>query len=564
MSEKDQTVILPINGDNALSEPVKSYDEFAAVEDPPADSSTGLVSLGFLKAAVRRSGRFVFIAAVLGFLGGFGVYVGTPHPYQAATSVLVQLGPYEDINTSAADNQALWESRAVSELVVNKLGLQQNAGSFLTTYKVTIITNRVLVVTASASSSAAAVTRANALATEFLRFRAEQLQNEQSLVIQGLNQQISQAQQRVDALTAQISQVSAQPASASQKSQLTDLQAERVRAVTNVSNLEQTVSGKQATDQPFTTAAIKGSVVLDAGQPLKHSQLKPLLFYVAIGLIAGLFLSIGIVILRALVSDKLRWRDEVALALGAPVTLSVGSDYRHRRLPNRRKTGAQEADVRRIAQHLNRAVPGTARGTGALAVVPVDDPVAAARSLVSLAVSRAHEGRQVVLADLVAGAPAARLLGTGEPGVGLVDVADTRLVVAVPERDELIPVGPLVRGPARVQRSAFTDEVAAAYASADLLLTLATLEPSLGGDYLSTWTENVVVLITAGRASWARIQAVGEMTRMSGSHLVSAVLTGADKSDETLGVTDPLHTRGDAGVRESGVRSDTGGLPGRR
>ena len=561
MSDKDQTVILPIHGDSALSEPVKSYDEFAAVEEPPPDSSTGLVSLGFLKAALRRSRWFVCVFAVLGFLAGFGAYVATPHPYQAATSVLLELGPYEDINTSAADNQALLESRAVAELAVQKLGLQQNAGSFLTTYKVTIITNRVLVVTASAPTSAAAVSRANALATVFLRFRADQLQNEQNLVIQGLNQQISQAQQHVNALTAQISQLP-QPASSSQKKQLSNLQAERVQAVTALSNLQQTVIGKQATDQPFTTAAIKGSVVLDAGTPQAHTRLKPLLFYIAIGLIAGLFLGMGIVVLRALVSDKLRWRDEVALALGAPVTLSVGSDYRNRRLPNRRRAGAQEADVRRIAQHLSRAAPGSAQGAAALAVVPVDDPVAAALSLVSLAVSRAHEGRQVVLANLVEGAPAASLLRSGEPGVSLVDAHDSRLVVAVPERAELIPVGPLDRG--RTQRSAFADEVAAAYASADLLLTLATLEPSLGGDYLPTWAENVVVVITAGGASWARIQAVGEMTRMSGSRLVSAVLTGADKSDETLGVTDPLHTRDDAGVWESGARSDPGGLHGRR
>ena len=39
----------------------------------------------------------------------------------------------------------------------------------------------------------------------------------------------------------------------------------------------------------------------------------------------GLVLGLGIVIVRALVSDRLRRRDDVAHALGAPVNLSVGS-----------------------------------------------------------------------------------------------------------------------------------------------------------------------------------------------------------------------------------------------
>ena len=45
--------------------------------------------------------------------------------------------------------------------------------------------------------------------------------------------------------------------------------------------------------------------------------------------------------------------------------------------------------------------------------------------------------------------------------------------------------------------------------------------------------------MTAGRSSWTRIHAVGEMIRLAGMSLVSAVLVGADKTDESLGVTQP-------------------------
>jgi hypothetical protein len=42
--------------------------------------------------------------------------------------------------------------------------------------------------------------------------------------------------------------------------------------------------------------------------------------------------------------------------------------------------------------------------------------------------------------------------------------------------------------------------------------------------------------VTAGRASAAKIRVVGEMIRLVGVSLVSGVLVGADKTDESLGV----------------------------
>jgi len=44
-------------------------------------------------------------------------------------------------------------------------------------------------------------------------------------------------------------------------------------------------------------------------------------------------------------------------------------------------------------------------------------------------------------------------------------------------------------------------------------------------------------VMTAGRSSSTRIHAVGEMIRLAGTPLISAVLVGADKTDESLGAT---------------------------
>lgn len=58
----------------------------------------------------------------------------------------------------------------------------------------------------------------------------------------------------------------------------------------------------------------------------------------------------------------------------------------------------------------------------------------------------------------------------------------------------------------------------------------------LGGDHLSTWATDVVVMVTAGGPSWARVQAVGEMVRLAHIPRLSAVLVGADEADESLGL----------------------------
>ena len=272
-------------------------------------------------------------------------------------------------------------------------------------------------------------------------------------------------------------------------------------------------------------------MVLDAATPLPHSRLKHLLLYALIGLVVGVVLGVAVVVFRALLSNRLRRRDEVAQALGAPVKLSVG------RVRRSRRAAARDPGIQRIAAYLDRAVPADPRHAAALAVVPVDDPRAAALSLVSLALSRAQQGKRVVVANLVSGAPAARLLGFRERGVSKVSVHNNRhLILAVPEGDDVLPpTGPL--GPAQVQGSPFTDAVTAACARADVVLTLATLNASLGGDHLATWATEAVAVITAGRSSWTTISAVGEMVRLSGTRLVSAVLIGADHSDESLGVT---------------------------
>jgi capsular polysaccharide biosynthesis protein len=428
-------------------------------------------------------------------------------------------------------------SQTVAERAMKNLGLS-GADNLVGTYTAKQITDRVLTLTVSAPSSGEAARRANALAGAFLRFRAEQLQAQQDQVFSALNLQIAQSQQQIASLASQIASISGQAATPSQQAQLKKLKAQHDQAGSVLTQLQQSTNAYRVTSQQATASIVAGSQVLDPATPLRRGTIKHTGLYAVVGLIAGLALGLVVVIVMELASDRMRWREDVARALGAPVRLSVRSVPGSRRPAVRRRAAdARADDMRRLVAHLRASVPSGSRGMACLAVVAVDNAQAAALPLVSLAVSCAQDGRKVVLADLSGGASAARLAGAGEPGLHTVEVDGARLVVAVPDDDEVVPAGPVRHRSARARLGEDGSPLADACASADLLLTLVTLDPALGADHLPTWAADAVVVVTAGQSSWAKLHAVGEMVRPTGTRLASAILLGADNTDESLGAT---------------------------
>jgi hypothetical protein len=111
-----------------------------------------------------------------------------------------------------------------------------------------------------------------------------------------------------------------------------------------------------------------------------------------------------------------------------------------------------------------------------------------------------------------------------------------QLAVAVPGDDSGVVVGPLRPGSAAAAGERPAPDLAAVLTSADLLLTLVQLDPSVGGEYIATWATDAVVTVTTGRSSGAKVNAVGEMIRIAGLRLAPAVLLSVDKADESLGV----------------------------
>jgi len=545
-------VIFSLNGDNGEQDRLGVYDDFAATENRPGDFAPGLVSLGFIKAAIRRRAWFLAFLTVVGVIGGFGAYVKTPHSYQAAASVLITLSPYEDSLTAATNNQAIADTTPVAALAVRQLGLTQSPGTFLSTYGVVSVTSRLMTITASGPSAEQAVLRAGAVANAFLTFRANTLRSQQSLVSTSLSQQTDQAKQQVNSLDTQIAQAAGQP------SQLSKLQAERTSAENTLGSLGQAVGSNVATTEPALTAALKNSQVLGVSA-LPFKKKKILATDLGVGLIAGLVVGLAIIIVQALVSDRLRRRDDVAYTLDAPVKLSVRTLGARRRLvPWPGRAARRNRDLRHVITQLHSAVPRRSQTLPALAIVAVDNAPVVARAVAALATSYASDGARVVTADLSRGAYLAHLSGVKKPGIHAVSRNGVTFTLAVPDRDDPAPVGPLPpltsptglshpgaahAGPVHAGEALVASDVAA-----DLVLTLVTLDPATGGEHLGTWGTNAVVVVSSGQSSAERVHGVGEMIRLAGMRLDSVVLLGADKSDESIGLMRRTDEQAGAGV----------------
>ena len=529
------------------------------------DGTGGLVNLAFIREVLRRATWLWCITALLGLVIGTGLYVRYPPAYHAQTSVVLVDEANQDAAVEVLTDVSLAQSEPVAARVVQELGLRQSVASLQAAYSVTPITYTVLQFQVGGPSGAAAIQRASALATSFLQYRAKYAQTQEQQQVAQLNQETSAAEQSFQAIDTQINQLPATQLTPAQKLQLDTLQ-------TQLGDQKQTMqyaTGTVAATKASTAAMVSGSYILDPPVLLAHSAVKGAALYVAGGLFLGLVVGMAIVIVAALLSSRLRRRDDVAAALGAPVRLSVGSVRAPGRLPALPwRAAKRDRDIKRVIAYLQGRVSGSSRGPSSLAIVAVDDVQTVASAVAALARSRARAGGQVVVADLSSGVPLARLLGAKDPGVHDVSHDDGgRLVVAVPERHDVTPVGPMRDGSSPALWAQPDEAVVTAYSSADLLLTLATLDPALGADHLATWASEAIAVVTAGRSSAQKVHSAGEMIRLAGIRLDSAVLLGADRNDETLGVMDPAHPIMGLDIRAAAVpmnpasRSGGDGVP---
>lgn len=522
-----------------LRERLWAYEDFAAAEQQEPYNVAGVgsfASLGYIGAALRRTRPFWLACMVIGFVAGLGVYVKFPVSYSATVSILVKNNPGQDAVAAMQTQLQLVESQTVAANTVKTLGLNQSVSSFQAAYTAKVGSSQVISITLDAPTATGAINGANTIANQYLKFRANMLLAQQALDVAAYAKMIPAAQQQIASLQQQISRLQGQPG---QDAAVAKLQNQLTTATQMLPTIEQSVTGLTTEEQATTSGMIDGTQVLDAATVGHHSNIKDLIEYVLAGLVGGLAIGVGIVVVRELTTDRLRRRDDIAAALGAPVRLSVGP-VRKRRIP---LVGRSAADRNRALGRVTLCLRSLAlRQAGepaTLAIVPVDNAVEVAPAVAALARQCAKDGFKIVVADLVKGAPVARLLGARGPGVQPVSVGDASVVVVTPKDGDQVPSGPL-RPAGAVGAGLLAEPLDEAVESvakkAKILLTVVELDPSVGAEHLGTWATQAVAVFTAGRTRTVRAYAVGEMLRLSGVRTVSGVIVAADKSDESLGL----------------------------
>ncbi|HET7822298.1 MAG TPA: hypothetical protein VFL10_12315 [Ornithinibacter sp.] len=534
-----------------------------------------LTTWNVLLGALRRGWRVWTSLALAGGLAALALLVVRP-PGGLATATILLVHPTASDTSAMATDVSLLETRAVATRVIGDLGLGLSPDAFLSTLSAEPVTNQILQVSVKGPTDAAAVQRADALVKGFLDFRGDQLRSLSGGLVRGYEEHVVDLKTQLDDVTREYNGLTGTDAAS--RTRATDLLTVRTQISSEINTTQQAIQAASFT----TDAAISSTHVVDAAHPVPHSRLKAVILYLASGVIVGAALGIGLVVFRALTSDRARTRRDVSRALGVPVRASVRTvgappgrvaglarsvragltavldrvprpsrlRRRHRQRPGE---GAQV-----LAHALEQALPRVRRpraghpksGKAAAAVArartapsgvglaAVDDPRAAARVLRVLATRLADRGQSVLLVDL------------SESGaLGSVDAATA--AVFRPSGIPSLSRGPALPGAGAVIDLAEQDRLREASNDADVMLVLVEVDPGMDLDNLASWVDRVVPLVTAGRTRAELLTTIADVVHAAGIDLPFALMTGSDATDATAGIPDPPEAAGEVDDRLS-------------
>lgn len=484
--------------------------ERETAEPGPMKESTPLINLHFMASAVKRHRWLVAACALVGLLAGVGFAVLSPAKDVATTSVLLTRDVSVDPDRAVATDLALAATDQVAGDAAKKLKLNVAATDFAKDITVTKVTDDVLRISVSGPTQAAAKARANAVATAFLQFRSSTLTQQAKVTASTLSDQIAQLNSQINALTTRINDANSTSATA-----LSDLIAQRSQATSQISTLQDQVQSALLS----ATSISATSRVLDPATTTPPSKIKRYGIDGAGGFFAGGALAILVIIIGATISWRVRRREDMAEAIGAPV----------RSLHGARRWS--KGDLR-LASDLvgNLAADGQAFGW-----ISPEIPKSSTRLLSAIARDLAAEGQEVLLVDL-SGRNLLKNVVKDRRGKG--DLSS--ITTIVPDREVALARGPLgLRDSSDEANDAFTEataDYAEHYAKADVVLVLAYVDPALGAEHLRSWIDSAVISVAAGASTPERLNTTAELLRVAGIRVRAGFLLDADRTDESLGM----------------------------
>jgi capsular polysaccharide biosynthesis protein len=494
-------------------------------DQPSSDrAAPTLVSLHFVRSALRRRWLVCVLSAVIGLLIAAGLLVAFPAVHDAKAALILAHQPEDEPSQAMATDVSLLETRTLAEKAVTSLGLTMTPDDFLKTVIADPVSSELLSITLTAPNDIEAVRRLGVLTSLYLDFRGEQLSLQSNVYIQGVQQRTAKLQSEVGTLSQKIEQLSA--AGSGSASKLSDAIAQRAFIQGRIDTLQQEI--EDVTLQ--TTSVVSSSRVIDPAAVEPHAAKRRIALALASGFIGGAALGCGMVLFFAITSDRLRRRSDVADALEVPVPVSVRRiaplPKRLQRLPFiRTLDGHRTAERLRLAHAIVMELPEPGR-SGRLAVLCMDNAAEVRFAVATAAADLVADGRSAVLMDLTSKGHL-----DGEVVRSMIDSAHRPTVL----RPRGLPT--LAGDMSDLRVLGAKDATAPSGDGAAITLVLADFDPSVGADYLFRWTDRVIIAVTAGRSSAEMVRTAGDLVRSTGLELRVAALLHSERADNSSGTT---------------------------
>ena len=287
-----------------------------------------------------------------------------------------------------ATDVSLLRTRAVAQQLSDRLALDEAPEDLQKAIVAQPTTSSVLQLDIVGSGPDDAVERARMLAETYLAFREEQLLSQTGAVIQGYHQRIEALQAQVDDITRQYDLITAQ---GQDSEQAADLLTRRAQLLSQISTLEDSVENASLE----VSAVVAASRVLDPASLVPQSSLRRAALALGSGLIGGLGIGLGLVVVYAVTTGRLRRRADVAAAIGLPVRFSAG-----RVVPKWGRWGPRDAaSLDLLVDGLETALPTGRRRPIRLGLLSVDCDREGARVMAGLA-HRLSAEKSVAALDL--------------------------------------------------------------------------------------------------------------------------------------------------------------------
>jgi hypothetical protein len=417
-----------------------------------------------------------------------------------------------------ATDVSLLTTRVVAERTLAVLGLTLSPQEILDSVTpVPTGSTEVLQITMTAPTEAEAIRRLEAFTTTYLRFRAEEVSARSQILITGYERRLEEHEAQLQDVDKKIA------VTVPDDDTMTDLVTERSKLRQQISSLEDLRQEAELQQ----SAVVNASRAIDSVAPAPPPGLRRVVLVLTSAIIGGAALGVFLVLVQAIVSDRLWLRMEVATALAAPVILSLRSVAPLPRvasvlafLPPVRQADARRGVDRQRLGHALSMPPPQPSPRHCLAVICLPGARDVQFGLVAAALSLQDAGQTVTLVDLTS---------TG----GVAGVVARLVDPSIAERPEVFrpKVVPSLRnGPADLA-AADWDDLARANVRNGTTLLITDLDPAVGVDYLTAWTNDVLVAVTAGKSSAELVRTAGELIRSAGLHLRGAVLLKTVRDD---------------------------------